>query len=420
MKKRTLILNHKRIVLPDKKQHEVITLQAEYQSIYDEIVQPDHVIVFPGYFLRYIPLLGVELAWLYIGFRQAAYEAGAAKKPGKKFGAPAKKIARYAGMSPRSFWRWAAKPDTWKKLRWLVKPVEDERRWNRGQDGRPHRSSRIYQVSMSIPLTPFDEISLRKWLYRQLGEGKSPITVLRTALESPVDELIPQPDQLVHMDGFSNEPHSVQQVLQAVCGPISEPDRASFQELIDKLAHHLMPPKDLVFLTHYFVEHWLPKLGPGPGWFVASMRDRCYLNRRTGEIRDEVKLSVGYAEVASLLGLKRVKTVWEWLRSESVSVFIREIGRDFGTWESAPRRFKVCLGEPMIPKHQARASQSVSRSDIGVSDTIRELPYVNSNGASGIYREYGNDDAIGVTDTHNGADGTYTVGVSGTKSGASG
>lgn len=42
---------------------EELTLQAEYQSIYDEIVQPEHVIVVPGYFLRYIPMLGVELSW---------------------------------------------------------------------------------------------------------------------------------------------------------------------------------------------------------------------------------------------------------------------------------------------------------------------------------------------------------------------
>lgn len=54
----------------------VLTLQAEYQSIYDAIVQPERVIVVPGYFMRYIPLLGFELAWRYIGFRQAAYEAG--------------------------------------------------------------------------------------------------------------------------------------------------------------------------------------------------------------------------------------------------------------------------------------------------------------------------------------------------------
>ena len=37
----------------------VLSIQAEYQSIYDEIVQPDQVIVVPGYFMRYIPLLGL-------------------------------------------------------------------------------------------------------------------------------------------------------------------------------------------------------------------------------------------------------------------------------------------------------------------------------------------------------------------------
>ena len=43
----------------------VLSLQAEYQSIYDEIVHPEQVIVVPGYFIRYVPLLGLELAWLY-------------------------------------------------------------------------------------------------------------------------------------------------------------------------------------------------------------------------------------------------------------------------------------------------------------------------------------------------------------------
>jgi hypothetical protein len=50
----------------------VLSIQAEYQSIYDEIVQPDQVIIVPGYFMRYIPLLGLELAWFYSGFRQTA------------------------------------------------------------------------------------------------------------------------------------------------------------------------------------------------------------------------------------------------------------------------------------------------------------------------------------------------------------
>ena len=100
-----------------------------------------------------------------------------------------------------------------------------------------------------------------------------------------------------------------------MCGSIPESQRAQFQELADKLAHHLMPPKDLVFLTHYFVTHWLPRLGPGPGWFVTLLRDRGYINQRTGEVRDEMLLPEGYAEAARWLGLKRVKTVWEWLRN---------------------------------------------------------------------------------------------------------
>ena len=137
-----------KIPVPDK-HPSVLSLQAEYQSIYDEIVQPDQVIVVPGYFMRYIPLLGLELAWLYIGFRQAAYEAGAARQPGKKFGAPSKKVAHYSGMSMRTFWRWVAKPDTWKRLRWLVTQVDSEPRWSRGKDGRPHQSSRYYRVAMN-------------------------------------------------------------------------------------------------------------------------------------------------------------------------------------------------------------------------------------------------------------------------------
>ncbi|MBE0408825.1 MAG: hypothetical protein IBX69_03740 [Anaerolineales bacterium] len=401
-----------------QKQPSALTLQAEYQSIYDEIVQPAQVIVFPGYFLRYIPILGVELAWLYIGFRQAAYEAGAAKKPGKKFGAPAKKIARYSGMSPRSFWRWAGKPDTWRKLRWFVKPVKDEPRWRQGKDSRPHRSSSYYRVSMSIPLTPFDEISLRKWLYRQLGEGKNPIQVLQVALETSVDELIPFSEQLINNEDFSAETRSVQQLLDLICSPLLESDRDTFQELSNKLAHHLMPPKDLVFLTHYFVENWLPKLGPGPGWFVASMRDRCYLNRRTQDIRDEVKMNMGYAEIAMLLGLKRAKTVWEWLRGDTVSIFVREIGRDFGTWETAPRRFKVCLVEPMVPEHQRMANGNLSGVEIGANDTIRESMDKNFNGASDIDRENKSHDLLGVIGTINGANGTHNIGACDTSNGA--
>jgi len=369
----------------------VISLQAEYQSIYDEIVQPHRVIVVPGYFLRYISLLGLDLAWLYIGFRQAAYEAGAARHPGKKFGAPAQKVAMYSGMSLRTFRRYSANPETWQRLRDLVTPVENKPRWQYGNDNHPHRTPRYYRVAMNLPLTPADELSLRAWLYRHLAEGKNPTAVLQVALETPVDVLIPWQENTPSSRDASIELHSVQDVLRAVCGPIPENDRKQFQELADQFAQHMVPPRDLVFLTHYFVTRWLPKLGHGQGWFVVLMRDRCYLNPRTGEIRDEALVDQGYAEISKWLGLKRVKTIWEWLRNDEVVRFVREISHEVGEWEESPRRFKVCLGEPMTEEDRTQAYELLASRGFGAGGTIRDKR---------------TDSVIGVDDTHNGATDT--------------
>jgi hypothetical protein len=351
----------------------VLSLQAEYQSVYDEIVHPDQVIVVPGYFLRYIPLLGPELAWLYVGFRQAAYEAGGSRRPEKQFNAPSKKVAHYAGMSLRAFWRWVARPDTWSRLRGLVTQVDSPAHWSQGKDGRPHQSARAYRVAMTLPLTPLDERSLRAWLYQQLARGKPPLAVLEKALETPPDEQIPWPEPMAFAEAITTEPHSVQEVIAAVCGPVPDSQRSQFQELSDRLAQYLIPPNDLIFLTHYFVTHWIPELGPGSGWLVTLLRDRGYINPRTGESRDEVILPGGYAEAASHLGIKRVKTIWEWLKSSAAANFVHEMGREAGSWEDAPRRFKVCLGEPLTDADQKQASQRMGIQVIGANGIYRPL-----------------------------------------------
>lgn len=397
----------------------LITLQAEYQSIYDEIVQPDQVIVFPGYFLRFIPMLGVELAWLYIGFRQAAYEAGASKRPDKKVSASAKKVAWYSGMSVRTFWRWAAKPSTWKRLRWLVTPVEERARWNRGSDGRPHQATRSYKVAMTMPMTPYDDLYLRAWLFRQLADGKTPIAALQAALNTHADELLPWPERMPSLEEINGELHSVRDVVDGVYGLlISDNEKTLFNELIEKLIQHLMPSKDLVFLTHYFVHHWLPRLSSGPGWFVTLMRDRCYLNQRTGEMRDEVWLTEGYAEVARWLGLKRVKTVWEWLRIPEISAFLKETAHENGCWEEAPRRIKVCLSEPMTDRDQEQANVILMTSSPGANDTHSNSIQEPVIGANVTHSNWTARQEIGASDTHNGVNGTHKHGANDTPIGA--
>ncbi len=102
----------------------------------------------------------------------------------------------------------------------------------------------------------------------------SPIQSIKAALETPAEELLPWPEKIPAMEEINGEPHSVWDLVMEVCGPVIESDRIRFNELTEKLAQHLMPSKDLVFQTHYFVQRWLPHLGPGPGWFVTLMRDR--------------------------------------------------------------------------------------------------------------------------------------------------
>jgi hypothetical protein len=279
-------------------------------------------------------------------------------------------------------------------------------------------------------------------LYKRLAEGKNPLEVLKDALEIPVDELIPWQENTPSSSNSGTELHSVQDVLQAVCGPISENNREQFQKLADQLAQHLMPPRDLVFLTHYFVTRWLPKLGHGQGWLVVLMRDRCYINPRTGEIRDETLVDQGYVRIANWLGLKRVKTIWEWLRNDEVARFVREISHEIGDWGESSRRFKVCLGEPMIEDDQIRANELLARKGFGAIDTISNKSADNSIGATDTHngaidtitgdtdtiRVETVDDPIGAVDIHNGAivtnsgangtsiggDDTYKVGATGT------
>ena len=69
-------------------------------SEYEQTVKPNRKITFPAYFIRHIPRIGPELSWLIIALRQITY-----LKHGKPI--PGREIARWSGMSLRSFRRWS-------------------------------------------------------------------------------------------------------------------------------------------------------------------------------------------------------------------------------------------------------------------------------------------------------------------------
>jgi hypothetical protein len=100
---------------------------------------------------------------------------------------------------------------------------------------------------------------------------------------------------------------------------------------------------------------------------VTLLRDRCYVNTQTGEVRDEVVIRGGYLELASWLGLSRSKTIWEWVRNGkgAVSAFLATLPLQEGD-EPDTLRLKIRLDEPLFN---------------GATDTHRMAQVALSNGA---------------------------------------
>jgi len=83
--------------------------------------------------------------------------------------------------------------------------------------------------------------------------------------------------------------------------------------LADQLADRLVTQGDFILVSWYFLKHWLPMLGADAAMFVLVLRNLCYFNDETGEIRDEVWMDGGYEAIANRLGINNPRVVANWL-----------------------------------------------------------------------------------------------------------
>ncbi len=143
-----------------------LPVEAQYDLAYDGIVRPDRITAVSRYFLRHLRLLGPDLGWLYLGFRQAAFNAGG--REGKKAGRfSGRELSRLSGITERTFWNWIGRTETWEKLKGLV-GTSASPGWDL-ESATPRRLPRRYVVSMTLPLTAADARSLRAWLEANVG-----------------------------------------------------------------------------------------------------------------------------------------------------------------------------------------------------------------------------------------------------------
>jgi hypothetical protein len=320
---------------------QLITLHtAEYDSLYEHIVKPDRALYISGYYARWIPYIGPDLAWLYIAFRQAAYMDGGRSGLNTSRISVAE-IAARAAISKRTYQNRAADPVTWKKLDGLVTRVNEEPQWI-NTSGMPRQLPSQFEVAMTLPLTPIDSASLCKWSLNNVQKYGGVEGVLRAAAEAPLKELIP-----LNAD-VEGEPVTVRALIQNLFG--DQLDTKLLDVLASAIQNHIMPSNDQIKISVFFMEHVLPYLGAGPGWVVTLMRDRCFESE--SETRNRVVVKGGYGEIASWLGINRVKTAWEWQHQKKDGKYINPIFNlylrenvDERNYDNGDRTFHVLLEE---------------------------------------------------------------------------
>lgn len=372
----------------EEESNDVLDITPEaYDSVYEQIVRPDRAVYLPGYFRRWLRILGPDLGWMYVSFRQAAYLAGA-RSGSKSSRFSGKQLASMSGISERTYWNRVNHPNTWQKLSGLVRIIEGGEEWVKGAT--PKRLPRKYTVAMTLPLTPADTSSLRNWINKNIELCGGAEGVLRAAIIAPLEELIPLQSK------EESQPLSVRALLRNLFK--DELADGLLDSLASALQAHLMPQNDLIAISLFFIEYVLPHLDAGPGWMLTLLRDACYVNPESGETRNRVTVKGGYAEVAGWLGMSRPKTIWEWLNGRTgakqgqagllknpiARVFMREvIGAKSEDFARSPRAFEVLLED--LPHEILEAALTDGFAELtagrGATFSIGMAPFADPRGA---------------------------------------
>jgi hypothetical protein len=240
------------------------------------------------------------------------------------------------GTTERTFWNRVKSETAWRKLRGLVQAQES------GEGQR-----RRYAVAMSLPLTAADARSLTRWLMDHLETFGGAQGALEAACETPVSELLADDPAVEDAEDFA--PQTVSQLLRQMF-----PD-TDLKGQAERLRMHLMPQRDQIVVSLFFLEHVLPWLGAGAAWVYILLRDRCYSG--AGGARDTVMVQGGYRELAAWLGIKKPRTIYDWLREPITQIYLsyQRTGQSGnGKWEN-PLQFRVLLNDVPAEIVQAAA-----------------------------------------------------------------
>ncbi len=285
-----------------------IELNIHYSSIRNILLEPGRVVRLPVYNLRWLPYVGSQVIFLVMALWQEYYLAsgGKGRKGSCKVSVRAERICQWAGISRAQFFR-LLQPGS--SLGWFTRKIDTDHEVDK-RSGRAKKSSNKYELFES-PLTPGDAEDLKTFLLAH-GIQDSPQSALQLAISTNPKEIFQYPVRLPPEDFSKMIPRhqTVQDVIRELVGHRLDGELGN---LADQLADRLVTQGDFILISWYFLKHWLPVLGADAAMFVLVLRNMCYFNDETGEIRDEVWMDGGYEAIANRLGINNPRVVANWL-----------------------------------------------------------------------------------------------------------
>jgi hypothetical protein len=373
---------------------EAFYLQVLHQSVRTALIEPERVVKLPVYFLRWLPYVNAETLFLVLALRQEYYiQTGGKGNTSGKVAARAERVCQWAGISRAQFFRLMQQDSGFD---WFGKKSETDYEVDR-RTGRMKKSPNKYTL-YGIPITPGDAEDLKQYLIEH-GIRENPRVALISALSAQPRDILKYPVRPPAEEENAVIPRkfSVQDVVREAAG---QKLTAELMDLTDRLSDHLLTPNEFILVTWYFLRYWLPLLGADAAMLIFILRNACYFNEATGEMRDEVWIEGGYDMLAQRLGLDNPRLISHWFPAaiergrhkenltsstqkevdrraqfqDRMGAFAQRIDHRAGENGTYSWKFKVQRADPLIPEHEM-VFQQVARlvSDLDQEGLLDEM-----------------------------------------------
>jgi hypothetical protein len=142
------------------------------------------------------------------------------------------------------------------------------------------------------------------------------------------------------------------------------------QEAYANAYNEVVQPDRVFVASQYFRRKWVPLLGADLAWLILAMRQRCYWNKKTGEVRNVLLASQD--ELAVEVGLDR-RHVQKLLQSKYASWFILEKKQRYeydqriGKTVRAKTAYKLRMDDPLTPEDRDELSRKLEQKKAGIT-----------------------------------------------------